>query len=75
MTVAMRRDSDRHGRRRGRNWGVLVALIGLVALLFAVTIVKLGPNAGNPATGESWGTSLVEWLRGDAPPPPEGGPE
>ena len=77
MTMAMRRDSDLHGRRRGRNWGVLIALVALVLLIFAVTIVKLGPRAANPSASGSWGTSLVEWLRGDADPaqPAEQAPE
>lgn len=65
MTMVIRRDSNRHERRRGRNLGVLIVLIALVALLFAVTTVKLGPNAANPSAGQSWGTSLIEWLRGD----------
>ena len=52
-----------HTRRRGRNYGVLVALGLLVVLLFAVSIVKMGPNAGNPSTGVSWGEALATWLR------------
>lgn len=46
MSVAMldREDHELHKRRRGRNRAV-GALLGLfVALLFAVTIVKIGPN-------------------------------
>lgn len=71
--MALRRDSERHDRRRGRNWAVLGALVALVVLLFAVTIVKLGPNAANPSTNETWGSSLVEWLRGGEPA--QGAPE
>jgi len=44
----MRREHDLHRRRRSRNLGVLLVLLGFVALLFWVTIVKMGPNAGNP---------------------------
>ncbi|MEL6217281.1 MAG: hypothetical protein AAFR79_02260 [Pseudomonadota bacterium] len=44
----MRRDHELHGRRRGRNIGVLAALIGFAVLLFLVTIVKMGGQAGNP---------------------------
>ena len=44
----MHRDHELHKRRRGRNLAVLWAAVLLVALLFAVTIVKLGPNAANP---------------------------
>ena len=44
----MRKDHELHQRRRGRNLGVLVVLLALVALLFWVTIAKLGGNAANP---------------------------
>ena len=53
-----------HERRRGRNWGVFGGLLALVALLFAVTIVKLGGEAGNPTAQTSWGQAFVEWIRG-----------
>ena len=46
--MAMKRDHEMHTRRRGRNLAVLVILIGFVALLFWVTLAKLGENAGNP---------------------------
>ena len=70
----MRREHDLHGRRRGRNWAVLAGLAALVVLLFAVTLVKLGPDAYNPSTGASWGQSLVTWLRGDQPQTPPAAP-
>ena len=44
----MQRDHEIHHRRRGRNIGVLAILLGLVGLLFLVTIVKMGGNAANP---------------------------
>ena len=44
----MHRDHDLHKRRRGRNLAVLGVALALVVLLFAVTLVKLGPNAANP---------------------------
>ena len=44
----MHRDHELHKRRRSRNLAVLLAAVALVVLLFAVTIVKLGPNAANP---------------------------
>jgi hypothetical protein len=42
------REHELHRRRRGRNLAVLVALGGFAAMMFVVTIVKLGGNAGNP---------------------------
>ncbi len=60
----MRREHELHLRRRGRNWGVFGALMALVLLLFAVTIVKLGPEARNPTGETSWGEAFVEWIRG-----------
>ena len=34
--------ADLHRRRRGRNFALAGVLLGLVALFFAVTLVKLG---------------------------------
>lgn len=42
------RDHALHARRRGRNLGVLAVLLAFVALMFWVTIVKLGGQAANP---------------------------
>lgn len=39
-----RQEHELHARRRKRNMAVGGVLIGFVALLFAVTMVKLGPN-------------------------------
>ncbi|HSF93772.1 MAG TPA: hypothetical protein VLA52_02015 [Thermohalobaculum sp.] len=44
----MREDHEIHTRRRSRNIGVLAILFAVVALLFWVTIAKMGSNAGNP---------------------------
>ena len=57
----MRTEHELHGRRRGRNIGLGLALIALVALIFAVTVVKLGANAANPSSGVSWGEQLMNW--------------
>jgi len=46
--MAMRKDHELHQRRRSRNIGVLVVLLAFVALLFWVTIAKMGSHAGNP---------------------------
>ncbi|UWQ21392.1 hypothetical protein [Jannaschia sp. W003] len=37
----MRPDSETHVRRRGRNFGVLAALVGFILVVFAVTVVKV----------------------------------
>ena len=42
--LADRQEHELHARRRRRNMAVGGVLIGFAALLFAVTIVKLGPN-------------------------------
>ncbi len=44
----MRRDHELHIRRRGRNLGVLALLLAFAALMFFVTVAKLGANAANP---------------------------
>lgn len=43
-------EHELHRRRRGRNLAVGGALLAMVVLIFAVTIVKLGENAQNPFT-------------------------
>jgi len=48
MGEAMRKDHEIHRRRRSRNLGLLAVLLGLIALLYWVTVVKMGSNAGNP---------------------------
>ena len=58
----MQPEHELHTRRKGRNLGVIGVLVGLALLLFAVTIVKLGANAGNPTSGASWGESLQNWI-------------
>ncbi|MEO0823674.1 MAG: cytochrome C oxidase assembly protein [Pseudomonadota bacterium] len=60
----MRRDHELHLRRRGRNLGVLVALLALVVMLFLVTIVKMGPaggTVGNPAASQAGGWGLEDF--------------
>lgn len=44
----MREDHELHRRRRSRNFGLLAVLLAFAALLFWVTIAKMGGNAGNP---------------------------
>ena len=61
----MDREHELHGRRRGRNLGVIGVLAALVLLIFAVTIVKLGGNVKNPTAGETWGETLQNWIQGE----------
>ncbi len=34
-------NADAARRRRGRSWAILIALVGLCALFYAITIVKM----------------------------------
>ncbi len=42
------REHDLHRRRRGRNLALGLVLAAVVALLFGVTIAKMGANAIKP---------------------------
>ena len=43
LTPLSREDSARVARRRrGRNWAMLAALVGLCGLFYAITLVKIG---------------------------------
>jgi len=48
MKTDIRTEHDLHRRRRGRNYAVLAILVALIAMLFWVTIAKLGGNSANP---------------------------
>lgn len=61
----LRRDHDLHRRRRSRNWAVFGSLLALALLLFAVTVVRLGPDARNPTWQGNWGEALISWMRGE----------
>ena len=39
--MAIRVEHEIHQRRRGRNLGVFVLLIGLIAIVFGLTVVKV----------------------------------
>jgi hypothetical protein len=34
-------DAERRRRQRGRNWAVLLALVGFCAIVYAITLVRL----------------------------------
>ncbi|MEO1493634.1 MAG: hypothetical protein AAFV19_15880 [Pseudomonadota bacterium] len=63
MATGLKKEHELHTRRRGRNVGVLGLLVALAVLLFAVTMVKMGPQSGNPTAGASWGETLLNWAR------------
>lgn len=42
--MTFRNDHDLHKRRFGRNMALLVVLAGFVALLFGITIVRVGQS-------------------------------
>ncbi|MGB0411897.1 MAG: hypothetical protein ACPGFA_09935 [Pikeienuella sp.] len=48
--LSERQEHELHSRRRKRNMAVGGVLLGFVALLFAVTMVKLGPNIAKMQT-------------------------
>lgn len=51
------RQHDLYDRRRGRNLAVAGAILGLAALIFTVTVVKLQENSVNPFKAMSEGRS------------------
>ncbi len=65
VNMSFDKEHELHQRRKCRNGAVLAVLIGFAALLFAVTIVKLGDNVANPSASVSWGESLLNWVRGE----------
>lgn len=44
--MALRAEHDLHKRRMGRNLGLGIVLVGFVALVFGLTVVKVS-NGGN----------------------------
>jgi hypothetical protein len=40
LTMAIRVEHEIHERRKGRNYGVLLLLLGLIAIVFGLTVVK-----------------------------------
>jgi len=60
--MSIGREHPLHARRRGRNFGVLVLLLGFVALVFAVTVVKISNGGTLEAFDHTFRPSLVERL-------------
>ena len=40
LTMAIRVEHEIHERRKGRNYGVLLLLLGLIGIVFGLTVVK-----------------------------------
>ena len=60
-----RREHELHDRRSGRNFGVLIILGALVALIFAVTIVKDPLQVRNPSTNSGcWSCAISDTVKG-----------
>ncbi|MEM6421470.1 MAG: hypothetical protein AAF698_02695 [Pseudomonadota bacterium] len=63
--LTMKREHELHSRRRGRNLGVLVVLIGLVVMLFLTTVVKMGQGpeviVGNPSASQAGGWAAEDF--------------
>ena len=53
------RDHDLHRRRLGRNIGVALALAGFAALMFGLTVVKVGSGGSVEAYDHSTRTSIL----------------
>ena len=62
-------EHELHGRRRGRNLGLLLILLGLIAIVFGLTVVKvLGLEDVRQLEGFDHAAPSVQ-----APPQPEAG--
>ncbi|SDD23648.1 hypothetical protein SAMN05421538_101179 [Paracoccus isoporae] len=49
--MALRTEHELHARRRSRNLGLLVVLIGFAALVFALSVVKVSTGGGAALEG------------------------
>ena len=50
MTIKV--EHELHKRRKGRNWGLGLVLVGLVAIVFGLTVVKVTRGDFEPPRGE-----------------------
>ena len=63
--MGIRAEHDLHRRRRSRNIGVGMVLVGLIAVVFGLTVVKVGQLAEAQAFDQVAGPEL---LPGEVPP-------
>ena len=66
--MAIRVEHELHGRRKGRNLGVGLILLGLVAIVFGLTVVKV-LNLGDIRKFESFDHVARPALEPDAAAP------
>ncbi|MDO5529870.1 MAG: hypothetical protein Q4F71_10745 [Paracoccus sp. (in: a-proteobacteria)] len=57
--MALRTEHALHGRRRGRNIGLALVLVGFVVLVFSLTIVKMMGGASMEAFDHQPRTSIL----------------
>ncbi len=57
--MAIRTEHDLHRRRRSRNIGVGMVLVGLIGIVFGLTVVKVGQLAESQAFDQVVGPELL----------------
>ncbi|MDO5658583.1 MAG: hypothetical protein Q4G36_09715 [Paracoccus sp. (in: a-proteobacteria)] len=67
MAPVLKTEHELHGRRRGRNIGLALVLLGFIALVFGLTVVKIQGGASMEAFDHQPRSSI---LPPDANPPP-----
>ena len=58
--MGLMREHEMHRRRRGRNFGLLAVLGALVAILFGLSIVKIGRGDFSTGTAQTAPSSQME---------------
>lgn len=53
--MALSRQHELHRRRKGRNLGVALVLVGFIAIVFGLTVVKVTRGDYEPPRGEAQG--------------------
>jgi hypothetical protein len=61
----MKVESDVHVRRRGRNFGVLAVLLGFIAIIFMITIVKIREGGFSQAFDHVLRPEMIEGQIGE----------
>lgn len=53
--MALSKQHEIHGRRKGRNIGVALVLVGFIAVVFGMTVVKVTRGDFEPIRAEAQG--------------------